>query len=271
MTFLPRCVFLLVLTIGCAAAAQQPGPAVPVPNASSAAVSLPPNPQAQPSSWFLRRWGVGSALSPLGFGGRIAVSLTRALNLRVGGNYFSHGLTSSASGVPFTAHVLLQAEEAELDWYPFHGGFRISPGVLFAASNRAYGSARITAGNSFTLNGTTYYSGAADPVNADGFARFPRTAPVISIGWGDWVRRGNARERHWAFPFEIGAAYMDHPRTSLSFSGVVCTDAAQQDCENTAGDSSVQANIAAENRRLHRGAEWMSFYPIISGGPVYRF
>ncbi|HTV06134.1 MAG TPA: hypothetical protein VME86_12260 [Acidobacteriaceae bacterium] len=240
--------------------------AVSVP---ASAVRVPANAQPVPESWFLRHYGIGTYSSPLGFGGRIAVSLADSLNLRAGAGYFNFGFTRSVSGVPFSTNVVLQSEQASLDWYPFHNSFHLSPGVLFGSSNRAYGTASISAGSSFTLNNVTYYSSAADPVQASGSVRFARTAPTFTLGWGKWVR--GERQRHWAFPFEMGFAYVGDPTTALNFTGVSCTDAAQQQCQNIASDPSIQANIAVEQRKLQNDADWLRFYPIVAGGMVYRF
>jgi hypothetical protein len=290
MKALPRSVLMAALASCCAAVvcAQQSAPAAaPItvaannPSISSSrvdmaampaegsAVRLSPPAQSVQVPWFLRHYGIGTYSSPLGFGGRIAVSLTHRLNLRVGAGYFNYGITRSVSNVPFSADVKLQSEQATLDWYPFHNSFHLSPGVLFGSSNRAFGSANITAGSSFTLNGATYYSSSADPIKASGSVLFAHTAPTFTLGWGNWIR--GERQRHFAFPFELGFAYMGDPTTALSFTGVACTDPAQQFCQNVASDPSIQSNIQAEQKKLQNGANYLRFYPIIAGGIVYRF
>jgi hypothetical protein len=289
MTLLPRRVLILALAASCAATvfAQRTGEAggsdaVTANESSSSVNNLDAmvagrdggGAQAAPSvaerPWLFGHYGIGSYSSPLGFGGRIAVSLTHSLNLRVGGSFFSFGITRSVSDIPFSANVLLQSEQASVDWYPFHhSSFHLSPGVLFGSSNRAYGSASITAGESFTLNNVNYYSSTVDPVQASGSVKFAHTAPSFTLGWGNWIRGEN--KRHWVFPFEVGFAYVGDPQTALNFSGVVCNDAAMQYCYNIADDPSIQANIDVERKRLQDDADWLRFYPIIAGGIVYRF
>lgn len=291
MTLLPRCVAALALAASSATPifAQFSGVAA---NSSASAMVLPASPdvsslsprrassleyqavpQVSTNSWFLRRWGVGTFGSPLGFGGRVAVSLTSSLNLRAGASYFSFSLSRSSGDIPYTANVRLMSEQAQLDWYPFHGKFHISPGVLFGNSNRAYGSATVPAGNSFTINDVNYYSSSANPVQASGAVRFARTSPTLTVGWGNWVRHPEQRwgRGHWTFPFEMGVAFNGDPDTALNYSGTVCTDASQRFCQNIATDSSVQANINAERKKLQNDANWLRFYPIIAGGIVYRF
>lgn len=295
MTLLPRSVVTLSLSAFCVlfACAQQPelaeGP-VPVPASDfSARLSMSPpisnpigdgngvvrrpvEPSVTGGSWFFRRFGLGTYASPLGFGGRIATSLTGSLNLRVGGNYFSFTTKRTASNIPFTANVLLQSEQATFDWYPFRGRFHVSPGVLFGNSNRAYGSAMVPAGNSFTLNGVTYYSGVANPVQALGYVEFERVSPTLTLGLGNWIRHSEVRgeQGHWTFPFEGGVAFNGDPKTALNYSGTVCS-ANQTYCRDITTDATVQANIQAERRKLQNDANWLRFYPLISGGIVYRF
>jgi hypothetical protein len=290
MTLLPQCVLALTLTASCAAPvfAQQPGAdtspnliatnysvesssrsimnaAPPAFRASSAQVAPMPE-----GPWFFRHYGIGTYESPLGFGGRIAVSLTHSLNLRAGASYFSFSLSRTESNIPFTADVRLQSEQAGVDWYPFHHhDFHLSPGVLFGNSNRVFGNASVSAGNSFTLNNVTYYSGAADPIQASGSVAFRRTAPSLTLGWGNWVRHPG--KGHWAFPFEVGAAYVGDPKTALNYSGEVCTSAAQVNCQSIATDAPVQANVTVERNKLQNDANWARFYPIIAGGIVFRF
>jgi hypothetical protein len=227
-------------------------------------ISLAPRPAG-----FFQRYGIGTYESPLGFGGRIATSLTPSMNLRVGASFFSFTTSRSVSGIPFDANIRFQSEEAQVDWYPFHGSFHLSPGVMFGNSSRVYGSALIPAGNSFTLNDVNYYSAEANPVHASGGVRFRHTAPMFTLGWGNWVRQES--RGHWLFPFEMGAVFWGDPKTALDFSGTVCTDPGQNFCQNIANDPSVQANVKAERDKLQKDANWLRIYPVIAGGVVYRF
>ena len=287
MTLPPRCALMLTLAVTFAAPvfAQQPGsvnnPAVAAAIESSSRSYVDAAPKASggflqvapdnaSGGYFFRHYGIGTYESPLGFGGRIAVSLTHSLNLRAGASYFPFSQSRTQSDIPYTANVLLQSEQASLDWYPFHRrSFHLSPGVLFGNSNRVYGSASVPAGNSFTLNNVNYYSGGADPIQASGSVAFRRTAPTLTVGWGNWVR--HAGKGHWAYPFEFGAAFMGDPKTALNFTGQVCTDAAQHFCQNITTDAAAQANLAVERTKLQNDANWARFYPIIAGGIVFRF
>ena len=263
--------FVLILAACCAATALGQSPVERAANAPPASVARiqPAVSRVSTPAGFFQRYGIGTYASPLGFGGRIATSLTPSMNLRVGGSFFSFTTSRSVSGIPFDANVRFQSEEAQVDWYPFHGSFHLSPGVMFGSSNRIYGSALIPAGNSFTLNDVTYYSGAADPVHASGGVWFSHTAPMFTLGWGNWVRQES--RRHWVFPLEMGAVFWGEPDTALDFSGTVCTDSGLTFCRDIANDPSVQSNVEAERDKLQKDANWLKIYPVIAGGIVYRF
>lgn len=263
--------FVLVLAACCAATVLGQPPAERAANAPPASIAgiQPAVSRVSTPAGFFQRYGIGTYASPLGFGGRIATSLTPSMNLRVGGSFFSFTTHRSVSDIPFDANVRFQSEEAQIDWYPFHGSFHLSPGVMFGSSNRVYGSALIPAGNSFTLNSVTYYSGTANPVHASGGAWFSHTAPMLTVGWGNWVRQES--RGHWIFPFEAGAVFGSDPNTALNFAGTVCTDSSLTFCRDISNDPSVQANIKAERDKLQKDANWLRIYPVIAGGVVYRF
>ena len=223
--------------------------------------------------WFLHRFAIGTFGSTLGFGARIATSVTSSVNLRVGASYFSYTTNRTADDIPYTANIRLQSEQAVVDWYPFHGTFHITPGVQFGNHDRAYGGATITPGSSFTLNGVTYYSSPTSPVQASGAVDFRRTSPMLTVGWGNWIRHfGEKRgQRHFLFPFEAGVVFNGDPATTLNFSGVVCTDATLHYCSNIATDPEVQKNVQAAHVKMQNDANYARFYPVIAGGIVYRF
>jgi hypothetical protein len=229
----------------------------------------PPVAPAVTGGWLLRRFSIGSYTSPLGFGGRFAVSITHSVNLRAGASYFSLSTTQTADDIPFTVNIRFQSEQVGADWYPFHNNFHVSPGILFGSTNRVFGSTTIPSGEQFTLNNVNYYSSAANPVQASGSVVFSRTAPTLTVGWGNWIRHENMG--HWTFPFEMGVAFERDPKTTLNFAGEVCFNSATLNCENIADSPDVQANIAVAHKKLQDDADWLRFYPIIAGGIVYRF
>lgn len=211
--------------------------------------------------------GVGVQVGLLGPGVQVATPLTRGLNLRLGANLLDFNQSGATSGVNYTANLRLRSAQASVDWYPWGRSFHISPGALVYDGNQITGNALIPAGDSFSINGTSYVSDPADPVSGSGNLHFPKAAPALTIGWGSLVPRG---ERRVSFPFEMGVAYLGLPTTVLTFTGSVC-DSGMQGCQLIATDPTAQANVAAEQQKLQKDANYARFFPLISQGFALRF
>lgn len=211
--------------------------------------------------------GIGVQVGLLGAGVQVATPIASRMNLRVGGNILSFSDSGSTSGVNYTANLRFRSAQAGVDWFPWGRSFHISPGALVYDGNQVTGNALIPAGSSFTLNGTSYVSDPADPANGSGSLQFAKAAPMVTVGWGNLVPRG---EHHVSFPFEMGFAYLGEPKTVLSFTGSVC-DSGMQGCESIASDPSAQANVAAEQAKFEKDARYARFFPILSQGFAFRF
>ena len=120
------------------------------------------------------RVGIGIKMSLLGAGVEAAVPLTPRSNLRAGFNAFSYDRTFHKDGVNYGGQLSFRSVEAHYDWFPFGGGFHISPGVLAYNGNQLKANASVPGGQTFTLNSTTYASDAADPVAGTGKVAFNR-------------------------------------------------------------------------------------------------
>lgn len=239
-------------------------PAVPDSAPAPAAAFTPPPTISQPGYGGV---GIGVSLGTLGIGFEGAVPLTPHFNIRGGGHFFNYNDTLSSSGVNYTGSLQFRSAEAELDWFPWAKSFHISPGALLYNGNHLSGHALIPAGDTFTLNHTTYMSSASDPVHGAGSVDFAKAAPKLTVGWGNLLPRNG---RHFSFPFEAGFAYEGDPRVALSFTGTAC-DANGQGCEPIATDPTTQANVAAQQAKVTRDARMARFYPILSSGFAVRF
>ena len=211
--------------------------------------------------------GVGVKIGLFGAGVEVAATVSYHFNVRAGGNFFSYDDSGSTNGVNYTADLRLRSAEASVDWFPWRGGFHISPGALVYNGNQINGNALIPAGDSFTLNGTSYVSDPSDPAHGTGNLVFPKAAPKLTIGWGSLVPREGHRV---SFPFEVGFAYVGDPKVALTFTGSVC-DQGMQGCQSITNDPSAQANVAAEQKKFSKDADYARFFPILSQGFAVRF
>jgi hypothetical protein len=215
--------------------------------------------------------GIAANVSPLGVGGQIAVNLNSHINLRGEGSYFTYTVSDiTSNGFTISPKLNLASAGASVDLYPFHAGFRISPGVLFYNNNYADATYVATPGATFTLNNVTYYSASgANAVHGTGTVGLGNGQPAFTIttGWGNIAKT----KGHWSFPFEVGIALIKAPTLSISLSGQGCLDAALTQCLDVATNPTIQANLAAQVAKYQSDLDPLKTYPIISFGVAYSF
>ena len=209
----------------------------------------------------------GIKLSLLGIGGEVAVPITSRMNIRAGINGLGYSRNFDKDGVAYTGHLSFRTVEAHYDWFPFGGSFHLSPGLLVYNGNKVTANAFVPGGQTFDLDNTTYSSDPNNPVSGKGKIDFKKVAPTFTIGWGSLLPRNG---RHWSIPFEIGAAYQNAPRATLSLSGGAC-DSTGLNCRDISSDPTVLSNVQAEQDKLNKDMSSFKFYPLISIGFGYRF
>ncbi len=212
---------------------------------------------------------VGAKVGVLGIGFEAATPLSNHLNLRGGSNFFSYSDTLTSDGIGYNANLRFRSAEASLDYFPWAKGFHISPGALLYNGNQITGNANVAAGQTFTLNDTTYTSSASDPVKGNGSVTFNKAAPKITVGFGNLIPRSG---RHWSVPVDLGFAYVGDPKVALNLSGTACyTHQGAPYCANVATDPTIHANVVAQQQKIANDASVARFFPILSTGFAYRF
>ena len=243
--------------------------------------SIAPAPAISASSTRpFSKLAVGGGISPLGVQVSMTTNLNPHLNLRTSGNFFNYSTNFTTSGISADAQLNMKSAGTALDIYPFHKGFRVSPGILFFNGNQVTASANVPGGTSFTLNNHDYYSANANsktgatPVNGKALLNMHPTKPAFTIttGWGNTIpRRG-----HWSFPFEIGVALAGAPSLKVNLDGWACYDKAQTQCTDISSKTDpialeIQSNLAAQVGKWTRDVEPLKTYPIASFGVAYSF
>lgn len=242
---------------------QAPAPAI---------TSLPPRP--------FSRVAFGVGFSPLGVQMALTTNLNQHFNLRSTGNLFSYSSSFTSNGIPASARLNLKSAGTAVDIYPFHKGFRISPGLLFYNANQATADASVPGGTSFTLNNQTYYSAHANPatgarpVDGTGQMRLNTTNPALTIttGWGNTLPRNG----HWSFPFEVGFAFTGAPSVKVNLNGWACYDNAQTLCTDINSKTDpialeIQSNLQIQVAKWTHDVEPLKTYPIASFCVAYSF
>jgi hypothetical protein len=223
--------------------------------------------QAQQEAATSPHFGAGIKLSLLGIGGEAAIPITNKMDIRGGFNALSYSRNFDKDGVAYAGQLSFRSIEAHYDWFPFGGSFHLSPGMLVYNGNKVTANASVAGGQTFDLNDTTYSSDPANPISGKGKIDFKKVAPTFTIGWGSLVPRNG---RHWSIPFEIGAAYQNAPRATLSLTGGAC-DSSGLNCQDVSSDPTFLSNVQAEQDKLNKDMSSFKFYPLISIGFGYRF
>lgn len=236
-------------------------------SAASEAPDAAPTPAQARSGRVSSKLGIGVKASLLGVGLETAVPLSGKLNLRGGFNALNYNRSFTKDGITYTGKLNWRSGETNLDWFPFGGGFHLSPGFIFYDGNKATANANVPGGQTFTLSGTTYQSNAANPVTGTGKLSFDKVAPTFRFGFGNLIPRSG---RHWSLLFELGAAYQGSPHAALNLAGTACSPNGTN-CVNAATDPGVQASVQAEQAKLNHDLRLFKFYPLISLGFGFNF
>ena len=250
------------------AASSEAAPSDGEVGADVSAFAPPQGGASQSGGGSMHRVGVGVNVSILlGIGIQGAVELTPKTNVRGGFNFFDYSMTETSSGFSVDGHLHLRSAEALYDWYPLRG-FHLSPGALVYNGNKVTANLTTAPGTTFTLNSTSYTSGAGNPVT--GVATVPlnafKVAPMFLLGWGNLVPRSG---RHFGVIFDLGAAVIGSPKLALNLAGTACS--ASGGCVNAATDPTVQANIQATQNKANNSISFLKALPVIRIGFGYSF
>lgn len=278
-----RLLLLFLLPLVCLGrlAAQSPGSSSPdSQNEGGGGTVSPVSPATRGFDRPFSKMAVGPSFSLLGVGLDLTTNLNRHLNLRASGGFLDQPLHFTTNGFHADAKLKLASTRASLDIYPFHNGFRISPGLMAYNQNRITGTESIAGGASFTLNGDTFYSDNANvatgavPVYGTALLNLHATRPAFTItaGWGNPL----ARNGHWSFPFEAGIALAGAPIVDVRLAGWACLDQAQTQCADLSNPNSaiavqVQNDLQAEIGKWKSDLDPLKTFPIIKGGVTYSF
>lgn len=211
--------------------------------------------------------GVAVKIGTLGYGFDVAVPVGERLNARGGASFFTWNHDFDTDGINLAAQLRLRSVSASLDWFPFAGGFHVSPGVMLYNGNEVNATATVPAGRRFSLGNDDYVSNAASPVSGNLNVAFKRVAPSLVVGWGNIVPRG---DRRWSIPVELGVVYSRAPTGVLTLGGSACA-VNGSNCRSIASDPTLQSNLAREQSDLNNDLDVLKIIPVISFGFSYKF
>ena len=222
---------------------------------------------AQPVTSPNSHVGVAIKLSTLGIGVDAAVPVHDRVNIRGGFSALSLNHDFDTDGITLAAQLKLRSVSTYLDWFPFGGGFHVSPGVMLYNGNEMSAVASVPGGKKFSLGDESLVSNPANPVTGNAAVGFEKVAPAILIGWGNLVPRG---QRRWSIPFEIGIVYSRAPIATLTLGGSACNQNGAN-CRNIASDATLQADLATQQRNINSDISPLKALPVVSLGFSYKF
>jgi hypothetical protein len=240
----------------------------PLPRLTSSKVEAPKSKSKGPDKLEVHpfsTFAIGVKVSTLGTGAEIATPLARSWNLRGTANFAQFRYNFTLDGISYNTGVNLRSGQINADWFPFHGGFHISPGVLYFR-NGLSGSASVQPARSFSLDSVNYINSVDDPVHGTASFVFQRhLAPMVLFGFSNIIPRDST---HISVPFEFGIAYTEAPVVAVQLNGTACT---HQGCFNAGTDPSTQKNLKQQLHDVRDSANKFPVYPIASLGFAFRF
>jgi hypothetical protein len=241
----------------------------------AARVSSPPmtassaTPAKTTSSLPFSGLAVGVKFGVNGIGFDVATPLVKQwINLRSGASFLSYTpSTITTNGLNINGTLTLQNAATTVDFFPFHGRFRISAGMTTYNNNHLTAIMNVPAKQSFTLGSTTYYSDPTNgnPLTGNGlFTLGGKTAPRLTIGTGNML----PKKGRLTFQSELGVDFISTPTVAMNFSGVACqtlTGSVYSNCGPVA-----TSDVQAEQVKLQNDLNDLHYYPVISFGLGYR-
>jgi len=197
--------------------------------------------------------GIGVRAGTTGVGADLGWGIAPTLGGRVGLSAISLSTHVDSNDVRYDAKAKLLNLNGFLDWSPA-GPFRISAGLV-ANDNKVDVTGQPSAGNTFTLNGTTY--NASDLGSLTGRVKSGRSvAPYLGVGYGNvWTKGVN-------FYLDLGIMFQGAPKADLNLS---CNPSVSAQCAQAQGD------VEAEERKLEDKLKKFKYFPVLNLGITIGF
>jgi hypothetical protein len=221
--------------------------------------------------------GVNVGLGGIGFD--VATPLIHQwINLRGGASFFSYTpSTITTDNLNINGNLKFQNSAAMVDFFPFHGSFRLSAGATVYNNTGLTATLSVPTGQSISFGGGTYYSDpnvGGTPLSGNGVFTFGgnQVVPRTTIGFGNML----PKKGHFRFETEIGVQYFSAPTVKYTFSGNVCpaANSPEINCYSvttvSSSSTSFQANVLSEQNKLQNDMTDLKFFPILSFGLSYK-
>ena len=212
------------------------------------------------------RFALAFRTSTLGLGADVGLRVADHLNLRIGFSGFNYSRTVSDGNIPYIGVLRLRSLQALADWFPGHGGFHLSPGLLLYDGNRVTANALFSKDQILSSGTNRFTSDPSDPITGAAKSSMRKVAPMIVAGFGSLV----PRTRRFGISVDFGVVFQGLPSTSFVMLGSAC-DPKGRNCSKVAADSDIQSDIREGQQTMQDDLSIMKYYPIASVSLGYRF
>jgi len=187
------------------------------------------------------------------------------LNLRSGASFFSYSpSTITKDNLNINGTLTFQNAATVVDFFPFHGRFRISGGMTMYNNNHLSATLSVPNGQSISLGDASYYSDPRNPLTGSGLLTLGgKTAPRLTIGTGNML----PKKGRLTFQSELGVEFISQPTIAYNFTGNGCpaANSPESDCGPVK-----QSDVQAEQAKLQNDLNGLRYYPVLSFGLSYR-
>ncbi len=238
--------------------------------AQPAAAAAPSKQSSLPFSGL----ALGVKLGLGGFGFDVATPLVHQyLNLRGGASFLSYTpSTITTDNLNINGTIKFQNAAAMVDYFPFHGRFRLSGGATIYNNTGLTATLSVPTGQSFTVGGIDYYSepysgnNPAGPIQGTGVFTFGgnKIVPRVTIGTGNMI----PKKGHFTFESELGFQYFAAPTVQYTFTGTGCTTFVAGVYSNCGPIKA--SDVTNEQNNLQNDLTDLRFFPILSFGLSYK-
>jgi hypothetical protein len=209
--------------------------------------------------------GVKFGLAGVGFD--VATPLVpQRLNLRGGASFFTYSPSTITTSDNLNINGTLKFQNADVmvDYFPFHGRFRLSGGATVYNFTNLSATLGIPSGQSITVGGTSYYSDPRFPLSGTGTFNFGgKAAGRVSIGTGNML----PKKGRFTFESELGVQFFSEPTVTYTFTGNGCPTATSVEAQCSPIPTT---NIESEQTKLQNDLTDLKYFPVLSIGLSYR-
>ena len=191
--------------------------------------------------------GVAARAGSLGFGGEVAVNVTRFFGVRGGIGVMPLSYNGEMEDVHYHVESTSPLSNVGVDFYPGFFDVRLGGGLMFIQNPTTF-DARYS--GQVEIGGTMYTDEEVGALTGD--LDHGSAAPYVVLGLGRQTNRGIG------IFLDLGAAFLEEQRMSYSTTGTL------------SGDPNFEAALEAEAQEIEDEVNrYVKVYPILSAGIRY--